>query len=75
MRRNHPAPAPALVEEPQSSDEELEIDSNQTFENQQDLLAAKFAISLESEHKLSQQATDIVVDSTKFIFEQSFSEY
>ena len=25
VRRNHPAPAPALVEEPQSSDEELKI--------------------------------------------------
>ena len=72
MKRNHPY----TNDEHQSSDDEYDIHpDNILFRKQQDILAAKFSISLETEHKLSQRGTDDVISSTKLLFDETLFEY
>ena len=72
VKRNHPY----TNDEHQSSDDEYDIHpDNILFRKQQDILAAKFSISLETEHKLSQRGTDDVISSTKLLFDETLFEY
>ena len=78
MKRNHPIQH-INAAEMSSDDDQDKIpgdtpgDDTLSVQDRQDFLAAKFSISLETEHKLSQQGTDDVIHSTKLLFDETFS--
>ena len=78
MKRNHPIQH-INAAEMSSDDDQDKIpgdtpdDDKLSVQDRQDFLAAKFSISLETEHKLSQQGTDDVIHSTKLLFDETFS--
>ena len=73
MKRNHPNERDDPSEFSSDEDQDEYPDGTLSIQDRQNYLAAKFSISLETEHKLSQQGTDEVIHSTKLLFDEKFS--